>query len=178
MNEAQPTENPFENPLKSSIPKLLGAFWIVAALLLMLCFFMSNFSMVFKEFSGFEMVKIVFKDTESLRKVGDTTSFLLMVTVPILYFGLAIYALVVGISSIGKNKLSSNWIFTIVSGIVLLVSILGMFMIGNEAAEVALVSKFMPKPSGGYYFAFFLQLLLFLSGLFTIWQDSNKAQKA
>ena len=91
MTEPPTIENTVPDTLKSQLAKGLGLFWILSGILLLFCFFISNYSMVLKDFSGLDMVKIVFKDTETLRQVGDTTTFLLMVLIPIFYFGLAVF---------------------------------------------------------------------------------------
>lgn len=156
-----------QSSMNPNFQKLLAPFWIVAGSLLILAFFVVNYSMVFKDFSGLDMVEIVFKDLENLKKIGDTTSFLLMVAIPILYLALGIYVFVLGLFSLRKEKSQTFVLLSLFSGIVLSVTILGFFLIGNEGKEVAIVSKFMPKPDVGYFLAFSIELLIFASGILT-----------
>jgi hypothetical protein len=158
-----------------NFPQLLAVGWIGLGLLLLLCFFLTNYTMALMNINGPELFRMSFRSSDSFRKIFDDSSFFMMVTVPILYLLLALGVGIAGIFLLqGKGKKVVLPLLC-AAGFCFVYSLIGSMVIGREVADIAFFTKFMPKPTTGYYFALVLQLLIFGLGLMYFVRSNRKA---
>jgi hypothetical protein len=145
--------------------RILAVIWTVAAVLLIITFLLPNYSIATLKLNGIDTLRMSIKDADTLRKLFDDSSYLTMILVPILYLGLGIFLAMVAVWQwTGKGK---SWVLptTIAVLAVMIITIIGLFVIGNNAKDVPFISKLMPQTIYGYHFALCLQVLAFLAGL-------------
>ncbi|MEY3442091.1 MAG: hypothetical protein RLZZ519_372 [Bacteroidota bacterium] len=165
-NSSLPTPQPWKFQIAITRPhRLLGYFWGVLALLLMLLFLLPNYTMGKLEMQGYDAFSLAFKDTEHLRKMLDDSSYLLMVAVPGLYLVLGILTAVAAVMvGLGKGE-KLAMIATGFAIVVFILGLIGAFTIGGNASDMPFFGKLMPKPVYGYHFALVCQGLIALSGI-------------
>ncbi|MFN8394655.1 MAG: hypothetical protein U0176_08295 [Bacteroidia bacterium] len=156
MNDETPSSNPIQITLPN-IHRLLGLGWGVLALLLAVTFLLPNFSMATLQLNGIDVIRMTFKDTDSLRKIFDDSSFFLMVGVPIMYL---LLAMVLGFAAVMRIMGKMSWLpmpVTITAIVTTVITVIGIFVIGDDARDVPFLGKLMPKPIWGYHAALIWQ---------------------
>lgn len=161
-----------------NIDKLLGVGWAVLALLLAVTFLLPNYSMATLQLNGIDVIQMSFKDTESLRKIFDDSSFFLMVGVPIMYLMLA-FAL--GFAAWMKIVGKMNWLLmpiTIACMVSTVITLIGLFMIGDDGRSMPFLGKLMPRPIWGYSMALIWQGFAATLGILHLVMKSRPSSKA
>lgn len=161
-----------------NIDKLLGLGWALLALLLAVTFLLPNFSMATMQLNGIDVIEMSFKDTDSLRKIFDDSSFFLMVGVPIMYLMLA-FAL--GFAGLMKIMGKMSWLpmpITIACMVTTVITLIGFFMIGDDGRSVPFLGKLMPRPIWGYSMALIWQGFAATLGILHLIMQSRSSSKA
>lgn len=145
--------------------RLLSIAWAIIALLMAVCYLIPNYKIATINLNGIDVIRMGFND-QTLHRIWDDSSYVLMVGVPMAYLGLAILLGIAALLRIRGKAKQLPLVGTVFSLIVLVLSVLGLFLIGGDASDVPFLGKLMPRPVIGYHFSMILQGFAAALGLF------------
>lgn len=145
--------------------RLLACAWAALGLLLIVTFFIPNYGMAVLQMNGVDTLRMSFKDTDHLRKLFDDASYFLMVSVPIGYLLLGIGCTAAAVLLwLHKGR---KWVPPLAGAslVLLVLTIVGLFVIGSNSSAVPWIGKLVPKPIYGYHLAMMAQGLICATGI-------------
>jgi hypothetical protein len=154
----------------------LGIAMLASAILLLIAFFLPNYTATWMEFNGYEIIRLYAEKSENLANLFDDFGGMLMLVVPVLYVILSIFALVSGLQMMTGKR--AGMAFLLFSGFVTALTLLGFFFIDKSGNTPLVVSKLVPKPTTGYFLAFIFEIVILACGLLSFRSKSSASNPA
>lgn len=145
--------------------RLLGMIWTALGFMLLVAFFLPNFTMAGMGVSGPKLIEMVTRPDFNPNRILDDEGFFMMVTVPILSAILAIVTLTFGLIAAIQNRAKGTMLILIFASITFIYAILGAIIVYNSNHDVPFFAKLLPKPAAAYWFAIVLHALICVAGL-------------
>lgn len=141
---------------------MLGIGMMASGILLLIAFFLPNYTATWMEFNGLDIIRLYVEKGENLSKLFDDFGGLLMLLVPICYFLLSLIALVNSFRLLTGKR--TGMAFVLFTGFVVAITLLGFFFIDKSGNTPLVVSKLVPKPTTGYFLAFIFEIVILACG--------------